>query len=260
MTTVVCCSMISLSQTRYGSAVSPGNARQGNSRRWRSYRASSAAASGGAANRCCDDGIVIGVLVRIGDMNEKQDNAEQDQADAILPARDSQDERRPDESRPDERRPDERRPGLRAVGPLASRLAAPVVARHGCGILARLKADWPAVLGDDIAAATWPQALGRDGALKLRVAAATALELQHRAPLLIERINVYLGRPAISRLVFVQGPLPLAPPARRGSLRQLGDAEAEVIDRQIAAIGDSELKAALARLGKSVASSAARRR
>jgi hypothetical protein len=33
-----------------------------------------------------------------------------------------------------------------------------------------------------------------------------------------------------------------------------------VIDRQLAEIGDSELKAALARLGKSVASSAARRR
>src|SRR5207248_4460489 len=212
--------MISLSQTRYGSAVSPGNARQGNSRRWRSYQASSAAASGSAANRCCEDGFVIGVLVWIGDMNE-----EQEKADATLPARDSQDERRPDE-----RRPDERRPGLRAVGPLASRLAAPVVARHGGGILARLKADWPAVIGADIAAATWPQALGRDGALKLRVAAATALELQHRAPLLIERINVYLGRPAISRLVFVQGPLPLAPPARRGSLRQLGDAEAEAIE------------------------------
>src|SRR5947208_5573448 len=242
--------MISLSQTRYGSAVSPGNARQGNSRRWRSYQASTTAASGSAANRSCDDGFVIGVLVRIGDMNE-----EQEKADATLPARDSQDERRPDE-----RRPDERRPGLRAVGPLASRLAAPVVARHGGGILARLKADWPAVIGADIAAATWPQALGRDGALKLRVAAATALELQHRAPLLIERINVYLGRPAISRLVFVQGPLPLAPPARRGSLRQLGDAQAEAIERQIAAIGDSELKAALARLGKSVASSAARRR
>src|SRR5436309_3900872 len=252
--------MISLSQTRYGSAASPGNARQGNSRRWRSYQASTAAASGSAANRSCDDGFVIGVLVRIGDMNE-----EQEKADATLPARDSQDERRPDERRPDERRPDERRPGerrpgLRAVGPLASRLAAPVVARHGGGILARLKADWPAVIGADIAAATWPQALGRDGVLKLRVAAATALELQHRAPLLIERINVYLGRPAISRLVFVQGPLPLAPPARRGSLRQLGDAEAEAIERQIAAIGDSELKAALARLGKSVASSAARRR
>ena len=182
-------------------------------------------------------------------------NEEQDKADGTLPARDGEDERRPEE-----RHQEERRPGLRAVGPLASRLAAPVVARHGGGILARLKADWSAIIGADSADSSWPQALGRDGALKLRVAAATALELQHRAPLLIERINVYLGRPAVSRLVFVQGPLPLAPAARRSPPRELGAGEAESIERQIAAIGDSELKAALERLGKSVASSASRRR
>src|SRR3954471_5173731 len=43
--TVVCCSMISLSQTRYGSGREPGAARQGRSRRWRSYHASSEAGS-----------------------------------------------------------------------------------------------------------------------------------------------------------------------------------------------------------------------
>jgi len=155
---------------------------------------------------------------------------------------------------------DERRPGLRAVGMLASRLAAPVVARHGGGILARLKAEWPAIVGADIAAAAWPQALGRDGALKLRVAAAIALELQHRAPLLIERINLYLGRPAVSRLVFVQGPLPLAPSARRASPPPLSATEAEALERQLTAIGDSDLRSALARLGRNVASGAPRRR
>ena len=152
-------------------------------------------------------------------------NKEQDKTDGTLPARDNEDEGDPNERRPDgrhpnerhpnERRLDERRPGLRAVGPLASRLAAPVVARHGGGILARLKADWSAVIGADIAASSWPQALGRDGALKLRVAAATALELQHRAPLLIERINLFLGRAVVSRLVLVQAPLPLPPEPRR---------------------------------------------
>src|SRR5580658_538766 len=42
--TVVCCNMISLSQTRYGSAVRPVWARQGMWRRWRSYQASKARA------------------------------------------------------------------------------------------------------------------------------------------------------------------------------------------------------------------------
>jgi hypothetical protein len=173
-------------------------------------------------------------------------NEDQSKADGTLPATDRQ---------------DERRPGLRALGVAAARLAAPIVARHGGGVLARLKADWPAVIGAETAAATWPQALGRDGALKLRVAAAAALELQHRAPLLIERINLYLGRPAVFRLVFVQGPLPLAPPSvKPRPAPELGAEEEAAIERQIAAIGDSELKDALIRLGKAVVSGAQRRR
>jgi hypothetical protein len=180
-------------------------------------------------------------LVRIGDMSEEQSKP----TDGTLPGAGGE---------------NERRPGLRPVGVAASRLAGPIVARHGGGVLARLKADWPAIVGAEIATATWPQALGRDGVLKLRVAAAIAVELQHRAPLLIERINLYLGRPAISRLVLVQGPLPLAPPTRPEPTSRLTDQEAEAIERQIAAIDDSELRAALARLGKSVASGALRRR
>lgn len=155
---------------------------------------------------------------------------------------------------------DERRPGLRAVGLAASRLAGPIVARHGGGILARLKAEWPAVIGAEIAAVSWPQSLRRDGVLKLRVAPAAALELQHRAPLLIERVNLYLGRPAISRVVFVQGPLPLTPTQARLERPQVTGSEAEAIERCVAEILDPELRAALTRLGKSVASRAPPRR
>ena len=151
---------------------------------------------------------------------------------------------------------DERRPGLRAVGPAASRLAGPIVARHGGGILARLKSEWPAIVGAETAAATWPQTLGRDGVLKLRANPAVALELQHRAPLLIERLNLYLGRAAISRIALVQGPLPLAPAPPQATPPPLGESEAAAIESRVAEIPDPELRAALARLGKSVASRA----
>jgi hypothetical protein len=123
-----------------------------------------------------------------------------------------------------------------------------------------LKADWPAIVGTELAPATWPQALGRDGVLKLRVAAAIALELQHRAPLLIERINVYLGRSAISRLVLVQGPLPLPTSPGPAPPPPLAAEDVQAIERQLAAITDPELRAALARLGKNVASGSPRRR
>jgi len=141
-----------------------------------------------------------------------------------------------------------------------SRLAGAIAARHGGGVLARLKADWPAVVGAELAAETWPHALGRDGVLKLRVAATIALELQHRAPLLIERINLYLGRSAIARLVLVQGPLPLPVSPGPAPPLPLAADDVRAIEQQLAAITDPELRAALIRLGKNVVSGAPRRR
>ena len=115
----------------------------------------------------------------------------------------------------------ERRSGLRPIGDAATRIAAPIVARGGGGVLARLKAEWSAIAGAELAARTWPEKLGRDGALKLLVLPGFALDLQHRAPLVIDRINIYFGRAAVARLVLVQGSLPLAgaAPAGRGIAR-----------------------------------------
>ena len=116
----------------------------------------------------------------------------------------------------------ERRQGFQAVGTAVSKLAAPIVAKRGGGILVRLKARWGAIVGPDWAGVTWPTALGRDGALKVRTASGAALELQHRAPLVIERINLFFGRQVIMRLALVQGPLPLASPPTGPRLRPLG--------------------------------------
>jgi hypothetical protein len=146
----------------------------------------------------------------------------------------------------------ERRQGFRAVGVAASRLAAPIVAKRGGGILVRLKSEWAPIAGPEWGAVTWPTALGRDGVLKLRAASGAALELQHRAPLLIERINVFFGRPIITRLALVQGPLPLALPPSRPLLRPLAAGEVQALDERLAEVVDPELRAALARLGRAV--------
>jgi hypothetical protein len=152
----------------------------------------------------------------------------------------------------------ERRPGLRAIGLAASRLAAPIVARRGGGVLARLKAEWPAIVGAELAAATWPDRLSRDGVLRLRVAGTLAPDLQHRTPLLIERINQYFGRAGISRLVLVQAPLPLPLSPRRATPPPLAATEVQSLDRQLDDVADPELRAALARLGRLVAANARR--
>ncbi|MBV8776159.1 MAG: DUF721 domain-containing protein, partial [Alphaproteobacteria bacterium] len=88
----------------------------------------------------------------------------------------------------------ERRPGFRAAGAVSARLVGPVVARHGGGLTGRLKAEWAAIVGPELAAATWPDSLHRGGTLRLRVAPAKALEVQHRAPLVVERVNLFFGR------------------------------------------------------------------
>jgi hypothetical protein len=144
------------------------------------------------------------------------------------------------------------RGGFRAVGVAASKLAAPIVARRGGGILVRLKAEWGAIVGSDWAEVAWPTALGRDGVLRLRAASGAALDLQHRAPLMIERINLFFGRPVITRLALVQGPLPLPPTPSRPTIRPLAPAEATALDEQLREVLDPELRAALARLGRAV--------
>jgi hypothetical protein len=146
----------------------------------------------------------------------------------------------------------ERRPGMRAAGIAASRVAAPIVARRGGGVLGRLKAEWAAVVGAELAALTWPESLGRDGALKLRVASNHALDLQHRAPLVIERINLFFGRGVVARLVLVQGPLPLAAPPATTLPPPLSAEEANALDTRLGDIADPELRAALAGLGRLV--------
>jgi hypothetical protein len=142
--------------------------------------------------------------------------------------------------------------GLRAVGVAVSKVATPIVVRRGGGILVRLKSEWVAIAGPDSAEVSWPTALGRDGVLKLRARPGAALELQHRAPLLIERINQFFGHSVISRLALVQGPLPVLARPSRPVLRPLSEAAAMALDRQLSGIADQDLRAALTRLGKAV--------
>jgi hypothetical protein len=143
--------------------------------------------------------------------------------------------------------------GFRAVGVAVSKLAAPIVVRRGGGILVRLKSEWPAIIGQDWAAVSWPTALGRDGVLKLRAASTAALELQHRAPLLIERINLFFGRLVVTRLVLVQGPLPLDSPPSRTGLCPLAAGGTDFVHSGLSGIADPQLREALARLGRAVA-------
>jgi hypothetical protein len=68
----------------------------------------------------------------------------------------------------------------------------------------------------------------------------------------IERINLFFGRDAVTRLALVQGPLPLAPLPSHKTVRPLASSEAAALDRQLETVANPELRDALARLGRLV--------
>jgi hypothetical protein len=151
----------------------------------------------------------------------------------------------------------ERRSGLRPIGEAAASVAAPIVAHGGGGVFARLKAEWRAIVGDELAARSWPEKLGRDGALRLLVVPGFALDLQHRAPLVMERINLFFGRASVARLVLMQGCLPLTDQSaadaglRRPAAPPSPD-DRGMLDLRLSGVDDPELRAALAGLGELV--------
>ena len=84
----------------------------------------------------------------------------------------------------------------------------------------------------------------------MRVEGAFALELQHLAPVIVERINTRYGWRCVGRLALRQGPLarPQRPrPVPKPDAAMLARAEASV-----AGIADDGLREALARFGAGV--------
>ncbi|MEQ8966495.1 MAG: DciA family protein [Azospirillaceae bacterium] len=123
--------------------------------------------------------------------------------------------------------------------------------------IAALIADWPVVVGPEIAAAARPERLAfprgrQDGAtLTLTVAPAEALVLQHDLPRLIERINAHYGYAAVAKIKLVQAPPPPAP-AARAPARPIPAGEAATIDAAVAGVEDDDLRARLAELGRAL--------
>ncbi|MCB4770545.1 DciA family protein [Ancylobacter sp. Lp-2] len=128
---------------------------------------------------------------------------------------------------------------------------------------------WADIIGDDLARRAQPIKLAwpsrpeseEPGVLHVRVEGGYAIELQHLAPVVIERVNRYFGWRCIGRLSLKQGPVPsLARPRRRPE--EPGAEECARIGARIGRFGgfeDPALAAALARLGALVARDRGRR-
>jgi hypothetical protein len=121
--------------------------------------------------------------------------------------------------------------------------------------------SWPEIVGERLAAYSqpvkveWPRRASPDGpadpsTLVIRTESAFALELQHLAPVIIERVNAFYGWRCVGRLVLKQGPVirPVAPapPPEPGPTERAEAAEAAK------SVDDEHLRDALERLGSAV--------
>jgi hypothetical protein len=118
---------------------------------------------------------------------------------------------------------------------------------------------WAEIVGPEIAEHSQPEkiqwARPADGetrepaTLVLRVEGPAAIEIQHLAPVVMERVNRFFGWQVIGQLRLRQAPL------RRGRRKAPPVADAEAVEKiaaQLTEIRSAELRDALARLGAAI--------
>ena len=86
--------------------------------------------------------------------------------------------------------------------------------------------------------------------LVLRVEGPAAIEIQHLSNVILERVNRFFGWQAVGRLALRQAPLSRREPPR--ARLKADAAEAERVAATLTAVGDDELRMALARLAAAV--------
>ena len=134
---------------------------------------------------------------------------------------------------------------------------AKVIDRHGPGVAALVQA-WTEIAGPELGRLTRPRRLrparkGADGGvLEIRCEPAAALEVQHMAPVLAERVNGILGYWVVARLKVVQGTV--MPPVASAPKPAPPSASYPPIDEaRLQGVENEELRKSLAGLGRRIA-------
>lgn len=172
--------------------------------------------------------------------------------------------RRPGATRSPNFTPDKRRSytGPKQAGAFAPGLTRPAFEKYGFPAAALLT-DWAAIAGPDLASYTaperlkWPRQPGgpeearahQPATLVLRVEGPRAIELQHRLPQLIERINSYFGFRAVAQIRLYQAPLERQPCARTAPCRITPRPDRAGL---VESIRDPRLRAALSRIAAAI--------
>lgn len=144
--------------------------------------------------------------------------------------------------------------GARRVSELLPRVGGAAFRRFGF-VQSAVVSRWPEIVGERYAARSSPESIRfpagtrKEGVLTLLVAGAHAPMMQHLAPTIVERVNLFFGYPAVARVVMRQGVMP--GPAPRPGPRGLRPVAADIGD-SLRGIADPELRACLAALAGAV--------
>jgi hypothetical protein len=150
-----------------------------------------------------------------------------------------------------------RRRGQRAVADLLPDIGAAAFKRVGF-VQSAVVSRWAEIVGARYAEVSAPESIrfpaGKksDGTLTLSVTGAHAPMMQHVAPTIMERVNMFFGYPAVARVVIRQGAI--AAPRPRAAPPSLGAVPAELGD-SLRNIADPELRECLTALAGAVAAS-----
>jgi hypothetical protein len=156
------------------------------------------------------------------------------------------------------------RPRPRPLADLLDACLAPALRAQGFAS-ADILAAWPEIVGERLSGFTQPVKIewkrkpaGADPAarpepstLVVRVEGAFALEVQHLAPVIVERVNAHYGWRCVGKLVLKQGPVRRAQP-KEHQARRLDPAERARVEKALEPIAEAELRTALDRLGEAV--------
>jgi hypothetical protein len=130
-------------------------------------------------------------------------------------------------------------------------------------LFGKMLSEWQHIAGAEVAAKTTPLELKyakkldkkSQATLHLAVQSAYALELSYQKALLIERLNMFFGYPAIKDIKMVQqdnimgNKKPLVAPQRPLTMQ-----EDRVLSEMVAGIQENDLQMALKNLGKAITS------
>lgn len=151
-------------------------------------------------------------------------------------------------------------PKPRRMGMVALAAEVPAIAKQALGkkgfAEAGLFTHWAEIAGAALAASSLPIKLsfpkGRreDGTLTVRCGGPAALELQHLAPSVLERINAHFGYRAVARLKIEQGDVSRGKIPR--ALPPLTTIEKGELERAVQAVENPEIRATLQRLGSAI--------